>query len=168
MSKPTAIVQKINPYLKSFTSRLNYGSTIFGASNLFLADRLVSLDNKKEIELRENEVLFNYKIHPESLNYWGAMHGGAVSTLIDVASTIAITGLDRTGRKNISIELSTNFLAPVTPKTDIYVLCKISKIGKTVAFSTIELIEPETLKTVATSSHTKAMLDSIWELNDKI
>lgn len=158
------MVKKISLYLKSFTSQLNFGKVSFGEENLKIAEKIISNDSKKEISLRENEVAFRYHVHKETLNYWGAMHGGAISTLIDIASTIAITALDRTNRKNISIELSTNFLAPVTPDKDVFVLCKISKIGKTVAFSTVELIETDHLKTIATASHTKAMLDTIWEL----
>ncbi len=161
---------KLLPILNSFTARLNYGSREFGKDNLFLADELISDDKIKNIPLRDHEVLFRYIVHKDSLNYWGAMHGGAISTLIDIASTIAITGLDKNHRKNISIELSTNFLAPASPESDIFVLCKISKIGKNVAFSTIDLYDTKNLKTIATSSHTKAMLDAKWEIehNDKI
>lgn len=155
---------KILPFLNSFTGRLNYGKKEFGKDNLFLSDELVSDDKSKAIPLREHEILFKYKVHKESLNYWGAMHGGAISTLIDIASTIAITALDKNHRKNISIELSTNFLSPASPESDIYVLCKISKIGKNIAFSTIDLFDSQNLKTIATSSHTKAMLDAKWEM----
>ena len=161
---------KMPYFLKSFISRLNYGKIEFGSDNLFLASELKSIDNIKNVHLRDNEVLFKYKVHPNSLNYWGAMHGGAISTLIDIASTIAITGMDKNHRKNISIELSTNFLSPVTPENDIFILCKISKIGKNIAYSTIELLDTKSLKVIATASHTKAMLEGKWEIeiNDKI
>lgn len=159
---------KLQPYLNSFCSNLNYGKNTFGNKNLFIEDKLISNNKEKSLDIQENEVLFRYIIHNETLNYWGAMHGGAISTLIDIASTIAITGLDKTSRKNISIELSTKFLLPAKPNNDIYVLCKVPKIGKNIAYSTIELIDTDNLKVIATASHTKAMLDSIWEINQKI
>ncbi len=161
------LIQKMTPFLNSFTSRLNYGSTEF-KDNLFLAEELISEDKHKSILIKDHEVLFGYKIHPSTLNYWGAMHGGAISTLVDIASTIAITGLDKNHRKNISIELSTKFLSPVVPDLKVvYILCSIQKIGKNVAFSTIEVIEPKNLKVIVTASHTKAMLDAHWEIENK-
>lgn len=161
------LIPKMTPFLNSFTSRLNYGSKEF-KDNLFLAEELISEDKHKSLPIKDHEVLFEYKISQSSLNYWGAMHGGAISTLVDIASTIAITGLDKNHRKNISIELSTKFLSPVVPDMKIvYILCSIQKIGKNVAYSTIEIIEPKNLKVIATASHTKAMLDAHWEIENK-
>ena len=45
------------------------------------------------------------------------MHGGALSTLIDVATTIAI--IKMTSRKTISISLNTEFMNPVKVGTQI-------------------------------------------------
>lgn len=164
-------ITKINPYLKSFTNGLNFGKDLFNSNYLSVVEKQLKSNNgEKSIDIRENEVVFRYKVQEGTLNYWGAMHGGSIATLIDIASTIAITACDRTNRKNVSIELSTNYVGPIKPDADVFVVCKVNKIGKTVAYSTIEVIDTNSLDILATGTHTKAMLDSIWELkeNDKI
>lgn len=64
----------------------------------------VSLDSDKGNVVCELEVT-------ESLsNAFGTLHGGATSTLVDVAGTMALLALDPT-RPGVSVELSTTFLA---------------------------------------------------------
>lgn len=161
-------VTKLNQYLTSFTSKLGFGRDLFNSDLLSVASELKSNDKSKTIILQENEFCFKYQVHPGTLNYWGAMHGGSIATLIDIASTIAITASDRTNRKNISIELSTNYVGPIYSNKIVYVNCKIPKIGKTIAYSTIEVLDSDNLSILATGSHTKAMLTDIWDLDKNI
>ena len=154
-------ISRVNSYLTSFTGRLNYGKEFFNSDFLSVCEKF------GDRALDKNEICFKYIVHKGTQNYWGAMHGGAIATLIDIATTIAITAEDRTGRKNISIELSTQYLLPA--KEELYLLCKVGKIGKSVGFSSCEIYD-KNLNLCCTSSHTKAMLSDVWELekNDKI
>jgi acyl-coenzyme A thioesterase 13 len=161
-------VVKLNKYLISFTSKLGFGKDLFNSDLLSVVSELKSNDNSKTIMLKDYEYGFKYKVHQGTLNYWGAMHGGSIATLIDISSTIAITASDRTNRKNISIELGTSYLNPIYSNKIIYINCKVPKIGKTIAYSTIEVLDSDNLTVLATGTHTKAMLTDIWELDKNI
>ena len=52
-----------------------------------------------------NRVAYKYIIPPETVNLQGSMHGGALSTLVDIVTTISI--LKASPVKNASINLST-------------------------------------------------------------
>jgi acyl-coenzyme A thioesterase PaaI-like protein len=43
----------------------------------------------------------------------GFVHGGAFSTLVDVATTLAILKVDPEYRKTVSVDLGLHFLSPV-------------------------------------------------------
>lgn len=160
---------KVLPYVKSFTKRLNFSKDLFSMDHLSLSNSLhiESSDKKKNIILQDSDILFRYKVHPGTLNYWGAMHGGSIATLIDISTTIAITAMDKGNRKNVSIELSTDYISPIRPENDVFVLCKLGKVGKTIAYTTCELYQSNNLSLLATGSHTKAMLEEKWTIENE-
>lgn len=159
---------KVLPYLKSFTKRLNFGKDLFSMDHLTLCQNnsIESTDKKKSIILQDSDILFRYKIHPGTLNYWGAMHGGSIATLIDISTTISITAMDKGNRKNVSIELSTDYISPIRPENDVFLICKLGKVGKTIAYTTCELYQSNNLSILATGSHTKAMLEDKWLIDE--
>ena len=90
------------------------------------------------------------------------MHGGAISTLIDTTTTLAISGIDRDLRHNVSVELSTYFLNPIVMNWNILIHCKIPKIGKNLAYSYVDIYDDRSLKICANGPHVKAMLEKTW------
>jgi acyl-coenzyme A thioesterase 13 len=141
--------------IKYILSVLN-SSTSYGSQ---LSKGLLHIDTHKLITSSDSEVLFHLKVGLDSCNILKTMHGGAIATLIDVATTIAITALDRDMRQNVSVELATHYLNPIKANSEVLVLCKIPKIGKTLAYSYAEIYEKDSLKLLVNSSHIKAMLD---------
>jgi len=123
--------------------------------------RLISLINQK------HEVLFRMSVSDEFCNALNTMHGGAISTLIDITTTIAISGFDKNLRQNVSAELSTYYLNPIKINSQILIHVKVPKIGKTLAYSHADIYEDENLKLCVNGSHIKAMLDKTWR-EDKI
>ena len=81
------------------------------------------------------DILFKLYVDDLFCNLYGTMHGGAMTTLIDTTTTLGISGLDKTHRMNVSVELSTYYQNPVKKHQNIYILNRINKIGKTLAYA---------------------------------
>jgi len=107
------------------------------------------------------DILFSLYIDETFCNILGTMHGGAIATLIDTTTTLSISGLDRTHRHNVSVELSTYYQNPVKKHSTIFILNRINKIGKTLAYSTGDIYD-EHNKLLSNSVHVKAMLEKTW------
>jgi uncharacterized protein (TIGR00369 family) len=131
-------------------------------SNLFKSLSLIEEDKFKLLKDIDNEILFRLFVSNDFCNIQNTMHGGAISTLIDLTTTIAISGMDRNLRHNVSVELSTYFLNPIKNNSSIIIHCKIPKIGKSLAYSYTDIYDEESLKLCANGSHVKAMLDKTW------
>ena len=116
---------------------------------------------------QKNEVIFRMSVSDEFCNALNTMHGGAISTLIDITTTIAISGFDKNLRQNVSAELSTYYLNPIKINSNILIHVKVPKIGKTLAYSHADIYEEENFKLCVNGSHIKAMLDKTWR-EDKL
>jgi uncharacterized protein (TIGR00369 family) len=91
-------------------------------------------------------------------NSLGTLHGGAISTIIDQSTTLAIAGLD--DRNSVSIDLSISFIAAVKVSSSIQIEAICHKIGKSLAFTTAEIRNGTDI--IATGKHTKFMLSTKW------
>jgi acyl-coenzyme A thioesterase 13 len=94
---------------------------------------------------------------PEWTNSGGTLHGGAISTIIDQATTIAIAGID--DRYTVSVDLSVSFVGAVKDgPLDVQATCH--KVGKSLAFTSALISSGDVL--VATGKHTKFMMNHKW------
>lgn len=151
-------IQNIKFVLNKLQSaNTNYGKNI----NSLLS--LIEKDTYKLIKNPEYEILFKIPVNKDLCNIQNTMHGGAISTLIDIATTVAISGIDRNLRHNVSVDLSTHFLYPIKIDSNIIIHCKIPKIGKSLSYSYAEIYDEETLKLCANGTHIKAMLEKTWK-----
>jgi acyl-coenzyme A thioesterase 13 len=78
-------------------------------------------------------------VTPALQNVNGTLHGGAIATLIDVAGTIAIMTADREARAGVSTDLNTTFFAPAPGGSTVVAEAAVLKIGKTLAFVTVDV-----------------------------
>jgi len=76
-------------------------------------------------------------------NIKGTLHGGAIATLIDHAGTVAIRTADREGRPGVSTDLNVSFFAPALPGSVVIADAQVLKIGKTLAFVTVDVRTPD-------------------------
>ena len=95
-------------------------------------------------------------------NLNGTIHGGALTTIIDVATTLAIMSMDHKNRANVSAELSISFISGGTVKDDLFVLSNVDRIGKKLAF-TQGFIYNSKNDLLATGRHTKAFLEQTYQ-----
>ncbi|HVO29756.1 MAG TPA: PaaI family thioesterase [bacterium] len=72
-------------------------------------------------------------------NLNGTLHGGAIATLIDDAGTVAIMSADREARPGVSTDLNVSFFAPAPGGSTVYADAAVLRIGKTLAFVTVDV-----------------------------
>jgi uncharacterized protein (TIGR00369 family) len=148
--------------IKFVLHKLQNANTNYG-KNINSLVTLIEKDTYKLIKNPEHEIIFKLPVIKDLCNIQNTMHGGAISTLIDISTTVAISGMDRNLRHNVSVELSTHFLNPIKINSNILIHCKIPKIGKSLSYSYAEIYDEETLKLCANGTHVKAMLEKTWK-----
>ena len=102
-------------------------------------------------------------VDSEMGNLNGTLHGGAIATIIDVATTIAVMSLDKKNRANVSAELNMSFLSSAPVGSDIYILSQVDRIGRNIAFTECWLYNDK-LEKMVSGRHIKAFLDSKFTL----
>ena len=102
-------------------------------------------------------------VMPEMGNLNGTLHGGAIASIIDVSTTIAVMSLDRKNRTNVSAELNMSFLSSAPVGSDILILSQVDRIGKNVAFTQCWLYNDKK-ELLVSGRHIKAFLDSTFTL----
>mmetsp|Transcript_21619 Transcript_21619/g.39534 ORF Transcript_21619/g.39534 Transcript_21619/m.39534 type:complete len:152 (+) Transcript_21619:659-1114(+) len=102
-------------------------------------------------------VTFKFVVQRDMCNKGGSMHGGAIMTLIDDVTTIALLGIDPKLRGQVTSNLHTRFLNAVFPGDELTVVAKNEKLGKSIGFASCEIFKETVL--VASGSHTKLIVD---------
>ncbi len=157
-----SLIQNNLKNLKFVIEKFNSRSQYYGKE---ITESLILQENQQKYELVLNpncEVLFKLKVEKDFCNILNVMHGGATSTLVDIATTFAISGFDRNLRHSVSIELSCYYLNPINLNSEILIHCKAPKIGKNIAYSYCEIYDYDTKKLLVNASHIKAMLNKTW------
>ncbi|MBN1206644.1 MAG: PaaI family thioesterase [Myxococcaceae bacterium] len=72
-------------------------------------------------------------------NVNGALHGGAVATLVDVVGTLAIMSADREHRPGVSTDLNVSWFSPAPGGSTVLVEAAVLKAGKTLAFVQVDI-----------------------------
>lgn len=96
-----------------------------------------------------------FRIAPHNLNRLGTLHGGCIATLTDTIGSLAIAshGLYSTG---VSTDINTTYVKSAGGTGDqVNVKGEVISMGKTLAFTRMELRHPVTDALLAYGSHTK-------------
>ena len=64
----------------------------------------------------------------------GSLHGGVVSSLLELCNKIAVKIFDKFQRKNRIVKSETQYIKGAAEGTFIWLKCEIEKIGKELAF----------------------------------
>lgn len=110
---------------------------------------------------------YMYHVPASHKNIQDTCHGGALATLIDVATTISM--LQLTIHRTISISLNCEFLNVVALDQEIGVETEITKIGKNIVYSDCRIythMHHGHGKLAARGSHIKSILPDKWEWAD--
>ena len=102
---------------------------------------------------RQGLVRATLPVTPEVENAYGTLHGGAISTIVDVVGTMAIMSKDPT-KPGVSVELGTSYTSAAKSGTTVTIEGKLLKLGGKLAFTQVDIFR-EDGQVVATGRHTK-------------
>ena len=95
-------------------------------------------------------------VEPAVQNSYATLHGGAVSTLVDVLGTLALIGVDHT-RAGVSLEMNVSFLAAAKAGDELVATGRVLKAGRSIGFTEVEIRRKSDDRLIATGRHTKAL-----------
>jgi acyl-coenzyme A thioesterase 13 len=99
--------------------------------NAALGSRIVSYGG--------GEARLELDVAPAVQNVAGTLHGGAIATLVDHAGTVAILTADREGRPGVSTDLNVSFFAAAPGGSTVIAEARVLKIGKLLAFVSVDV-----------------------------
>lgn len=155
MSAAKNFVQILEKFVNNPQLKGSYAESIWRGFHL--------LDTHNQLLQNQNQIILRLKVDPSFCNYMGSIHGGALTTILDCATTLAILKVDKNLRKSVSAELNFSFMNPATIKDHILIRAECTKVGKTLAFTQGDIFIEETLKMVGRGQHLKAMLDQPFD-----
>ena len=100
------------------------------------------------------EVVFKVAIPATVSNFYGAMHGGSVASMIDDFTTVAISASDEPGIFSVSVKLDVDYIRSVAAGGVAYLLVNVNKMGRKICFTGCKVFD-EKLKLCYVASHTK-------------
>ncbi|CAO0800788.1 unnamed protein product [Mucor circinelloides] len=129
------LVQKV---LKSFMGAGGYDSLV--------------LPKLKVINSENGRVSAEFQVEKQHLNRLESVHGGLLATVVDIGGSLAIAskGLFATG---VSTDINISYISGVKQGETINVDARVDKLGKTLAFTTVEMYSKGRL--VALGRHNK-------------
>ncbi|KAI8368061.1 esterase [Blakeslea trispora] len=135
---PSTVLRSPELVQKSFMTAGGYDSVV--------------LPGLKILHTEEGRVRAELEVEKKHLNRLGSVHGGLLATVIDVAGSLAIAskGLYATG---VSTDINISYISGVKQGEKINIDARVDKLGKTLAFTSVELSNKGCL--VALGRHNK-------------
>ena len=110
----------------------------------------------KVLEIQPGFVRCTMPVEKATSNFYNTLHGGAAATLVDIVGTMAILTKDPL-RAGVSTELNCSYVSAAKLGSEIVVEGKLLKIGKRVAFTSVDIFAEDGKTLVATGRHTKSL-----------
>lgn len=95
-------IKTFRPLFEQFVHHPNLKHTFAGP----IYSKFKLIEDHHPLITNDNQILLKYKVPKTMCNFFGAVHGGALATLIDCSTTLAILKADETRRLTTTIELS--------------------------------------------------------------
>ena len=92
-------------------------------------------------------------VTPNLANNFQTLHGGAISTLVDVVGTLALLGRDPK-RPGVSVEMNQSFCVAAAEGETVHILGTVLRYGRTLGFTEVTMTNAKGA-VVATGRHTK-------------
>jgi len=116
-----------------------------------------SIPGLEAVEVDKPRIVVRLEVTEEVANLAGTLHGGAAATLIDVVGTLAIMITDRHHRPGVTTDLSGSWYAPAQIGEKVLIEATVPKIGKTLAFTTVDIRRESDGTHVVHGTMTKAL-----------
>ena len=105
------------------------------------------------VEAEEGHAVVEVTAGDRHLNPGGTVHGGVISTLIDVSMAEALKPMTDEGERPVTIEIKVNYLEPGEPGT-LSCSAKVRKGGKRITIVEAEVTQRESNEVVALATGT--------------
>lgn len=119
-------------------------------------DRVLEGLEVTRIDSDLGEVECVFPVTDASSNAYGTLHGGCVTTLVDVVGTMALLSQDPL-RAGVSVELSTSFTAAAKSGDSVRCVGRVTKMGRKLGFTQVDLYRVSDGTLAASGRHTKAL-----------
>ena len=106
----------------------------------------------------ETEILFKFESKPQFCNLLGTLHGGALATLLDLTTGVALTCNDREMRKSVSLQLNLNFIRPARKDEGVLIWCVSDRVGRRFGNASCEVYDLG-LNLLCNGTHVKVFVD---------
>eukprot|EP00047_Mylnosiga_fluctuans_P006453 m.246978 g.246978 ORF g.246978 m.246978 type:complete len:179 (+) comp15251_c0_seq1:1-537(+) len=111
------------------------------------------LKNLEVTHVEDGKVTATMPVDDSVTNFYGTLHGGATSTIVDVVGTMALLTLDAT-RPGVSVDLNVSFASAAKKGSTLHIEGRVLKTGNTLGFTQVDILADG--KLIATGRHTKA------------
>ena len=175
MSKPKLEIEKTFSEASGtpYPERLEQALQIFQADaenkqnwEKYINPNSVFLPDHPLIKDKNTESVFEVTPNKHMANYYGALHGGCVATLVDIFTSLSIMACEDPPGLAVSVVMNIEYIKaiPITDKVIIH--SKVDKFGRSLAFSTCKIYDSK-LDLCYTASHTKMRM-ALNKMKDKL
>jgi acyl-coenzyme A thioesterase 13 len=91
------------------------------------------------IQYGEGKAKVELDVTPTVQNPLGFLHGGCIATMVDHVGTIAIMSAHKQGLPGVTTDLNATYLAPAAAGSTVVADAQVLKVGKTLAFVTVDI-----------------------------
>ncbi|KAI5055418.1 hypothetical protein GOP47_0028939 [Adiantum capillus-veneris] len=99
-------------------------------------------------------IVCSMRVPPSLCNAGDRLHGGAITSLVDIIGSAAIFSTGKT-YSGVSVEINVTFMAAAPLGEEIEIESKALRVGKSLAFVAVDIRLKATGKLVAQGRHTK-------------
>ncbi|XP_037777603.1 acyl-coenzyme A thioesterase 13-like [Penaeus monodon] len=93
-------------------------------------------------------------VEKEHENRGGTLHGGLTATLIDVVSTMALMTTEK-AVPGVSVNINVSYMKAATSGQEIVINAETLRVGRNLAFLSVDITNKESGALIAQGSHTK-------------
>ncbi|GAU36742.1 hypothetical protein TSUD_318410 [Trifolium subterraneum] len=111
--------------------------------------------------IQPGRVLFSMNIPPRLLNSGNYLHGGAITTLVDLIGAVAIPAAGFPWDSGVSLEINVSCLDAAYAHEEIEIDARVLRVGKTIATVSVEFRKKKTGQIFAQGRHTKYLPSTI-------
>ncbi|GAA6038361.1 hypothetical protein JCM8097_007610 [Rhodosporidiobolus ruineniae] len=119
-----------------------------------------SFGHLKVTDAKPGRVWAEMKVERHQVNRLQGLHGGLIASVVDTMGSLALAsrGLYMTG---VSTDINITYVRGAALGDDVRIRSELVNMGKTLAFTRIELESAKTGKLLAYGSHTKYIADAL-------
>ena len=106
------------------------------------------------VRMGGGEAVCELPVTKELSNAFSTLHGGAAATLVDVVGTLALLS-NKATKPGVSVEINVSYASAAKCGTTVEITGRVTKYGKRLGFTQVDIVTLPDRQLVATGRHTK-------------